>query len=143
MPEPGARNPTLFDAKTRAFSVEPRSAPETAAGDRWIGRRVGNYVVDRPLARGGMGSVYVARHPHLGREVAVKFLAQEVSAQPELAARFLAEARVTASLNHPNIVDILDFGELDGVLYYAMELLRGKSLRMVMREQRRFTVAAL
>ena len=86
-----------------------------------------------------MGSVYVARHPHLGREVAVKFLAQEICAEPELAARFLAEARVTASLNHPNIVEILDFGEVDGELYYAMELLRGKSLRAVMREKGRLS----
>ncbi len=49
----------------------------------------------------------------------------------------MAEARVTASLNHPNIVEILDFGELDGAPYYVMELLRGKSLRAVMRESGR------
>jgi serine/threonine-protein kinase len=140
----GAPQQAPFDAATKALGVETFDEPEpVSGGDRWIGKRVGNYVVDRPLARGGMGSVYVARHPHLGREVAVKFLATEVSAHPELAARFLAEARVTASLNHPNIVEILDFGELDGVLYYAMELLRGKSLRVVMGENGRFTPAAL
>jgi eukaryotic-like serine/threonine-protein kinase len=140
----GAPQQAPLDATTKAFGVETFDEPEpVSGGDRWIGKRVGNYVVDRPLARGGMGSVYVARHPHLGREVAVKFLAAEVSAQPELAARFLAEARVTASLNHPNIVEILDFGELDGVLYYAMELLRGKSLRVAMREQGRFSAEAL
>ncbi|HSU39917.1 MAG TPA: serine/threonine-protein kinase, partial [Polyangiaceae bacterium] len=134
---------SVFDAATKQIGVEPITPPESGSGDRWIGRRIGNYVVDRPLARGGMGSVYVARHPHLGREVAVKFLAQEVSAEPELAARFLAEARVTASLNHPNIVEILDFGEVDGELYYAMELLRGKSLRAVMREKGRLSGAAM
>jgi HD-like signal output (HDOD) protein len=134
---------SVFDAATKQIGVEPLAPPESASGDRWIGRRIGNYIVDRPLARGGMGSVYVARHPQLGREVAVKFLAQDVSSQPELAARFLAEARVTASLNHPNIVEILDFGELDGELYYAMELLRGKSLRAVMREQGRLSGAAM
>src|SRR5262245_1825153 len=106
--EPRMQSP--HDAPTRQVDVEPVPAPETVAGvgDRWIGKRVGNYVVDRPLARGGMGAVYVARHPHLGREVAVKFLSQ-TSSEPEMAARFLAEARVTASLNHPNIVEILDF----------------------------------
>ncbi|HTQ05643.1 MAG TPA: protein kinase [Polyangiaceae bacterium] len=133
---------SLFEAATKQLSAEPICDPE-ALGERWIGRRVGNYVVDRPLARGGMGSVYVARHPQLGREVAVKFLTQSVNAEPELAARFLAEARVTASLNHPNIVEILDFGELDGALYYVMELLRGQSLRAVMREHGKFSAAAM
>lgn len=104
-----------------------------------IGKRVGNYVIERPLARGGMGSVFVAKHPHLGREVAVKFLTQEISAIPELAERFVSEARVTANLRHPNIVDILDYGELDGRLYYVMELLRGRNLRAEMRARGRFT----
>lgn len=104
-----------------------------------IGRRVGNYVIEHPLARGGMGSVFVARHPHLGREVAVKFLSLEVSGIPELAERFVSEARVTANLRHPNIVDILDYGELDGRLYYVMELLRGRNLRAEMRAKGRFT----
>ena len=135
--------PAANDAATKIGPVEPVCEPESGPGDRWVGRRVGNYVIDRPLARGGMGTVYVARHPQLGREVAVKFLSQNVSTEPELAARFLAEARVTASLNHPNIVEILDFGELDGELYYAMELLRGKSLRAVMREQGRLSVTTM
>jgi HD-like signal output (HDOD) protein len=134
---------SLFEAATKQIGAEPLCDPETALGERWLGRRVGNYVVDRPLARGGMGAVYVARHPQLGREVAVKFLTQSVNTEPELAARFLAEARVTASLNHPNIVEILDFGELDGALYYVMELLRGKSLRGVMREQGKLTAPAM
>ncbi|HWA77352.1 MAG TPA: HDOD domain-containing protein [Polyangiaceae bacterium] len=106
-----------------------------------IGKRVGNYVIERPLARGGMGSVFVAKHPHLGREVAVKFLTQEVSAVPELAERFVSEARITANLRHPNIVDILDYGELDGRLYYVMELLRGRNLRSEMKARGRFTPA--
>ena len=134
---------SLFDAATKQVGPESLSTPEEALGDRFIGRRVGNYVVDRPLARGGMGSVYVAKHPHLGREVAVKFLGQDLSSEPELAARFLAEARVTASLSHPNVVEILDFGELDGAPYYVMELLRGKSLRVVMREHGRLSGAAM
>ena len=134
---------TMFEAATKQVDVEPFAPPATVAGDPWIGRRIGNYVVERALARGGMGAVYVARHPHLGREVAVKFVAPDVSGSPEVGLRFLSEARVTASLNHPNIVEILDFGESDGALYYVMELLRGKSLRHVMREQDKFTCAAM
>lgn len=126
----------------------PHSAAATAAageGDEGpsaaalVGKRVGNYVIERPLARGGMGSVFVAKHPHLGREVAVKFLDLEVSSRPDLAQRFLSEARITASLHHPNIVDIFDFGDLDGRLYYVMELLRGPSLRAHMRARAHFS----
>ena len=134
---------SLFDAATKQVGPEALSVPEAARPDRYVGCRVGNYVVDRPLARGGMGAVYVAKHPHLGREVAVKFLEQDLSTEPELAARFLAEARVTASLSHPNIVEILDFGELEGAPYYVMELLRGKSLRAVMREHGRLSSSAM
>ena len=104
-----------------------------------IGKHVGNYVVERTLAQGGMGSVFVARHPALGREAAVKFLGQDVESPPEMTKRFLDEARITANLRHPNIVDIFDFGELDGRLYYVMELLDGRDLSAVMRIKRRFS----
>ena len=88
----------------------PAEADEAAdrqgAPPKLVGRRVGNYVLDRPLARGGMGSVFVAKHPQLGREVAVKFLSQELSSNPDLTKRFLSEARIDASLKNTNIVDI-------------------------------------
>lgn len=106
---------------------------------RLVGRRVGNYVLDRALARGGMGSVFVAKHPQLGREVAVKFLSQELSSYPDLTQRFLSEARIAARLKHPNIVDILDFGDLEGRFYYVMELLRGHDLGVRMKERQRFS----
>jgi serine/threonine protein kinase/HD-like signal output (HDOD) protein len=105
-----------------------------------IGRRVGNYVVERALAQGGMGSVFVARHPALGREAAVKFIGHDFEAPPELMNRFLAEARITANLRHPNIVDIFDFGELDGRLYYVMELLHGFDLAALLQKQRKISV---
>jgi serine/threonine protein kinase/HD-like signal output (HDOD) protein len=98
-----------------------------------IGKSVGNYVIERALARGGMGSVFVARHRALGREAAVKFLGHDFEAPPELTTRFLAEARITANLRHPNIIDIFDFGELDGRLYYVMELLQGYDLSEFLR----------
>jgi serine/threonine protein kinase/HD-like signal output (HDOD) protein len=106
-----------------------------------IGRRVGNYVVERTLAQGGMGSVFVARHPTLGREAAVKFLGHDLEAPPELTKRFLDEARITANLRHPNIVDIFDFGELDGRLYYVMELLDGCDLSQELKRRGRFSFA--
>jgi len=93
-----------------------------------IGQRVGNYVLERPLKSGGMGSVYVAKHPALGREVAVKFLDLETGVQGEFSKRFLDEARITAGLQHPNVVNIFDFGDLNGRIYYVMELLNGRDL---------------
>lgn len=107
-----------------------------------IGKHVGNYVVERTLAHGNMGSVFVARHPTLGRQVAVKFLGKDEDLPPpELTARFLDEARITATLRHRNIIDIFDFGELEGRPYYVMELLDGLDLAQVMRVRGQFTTA--
>jgi HD-like signal output (HDOD) protein/tRNA A-37 threonylcarbamoyl transferase component Bud32 len=103
-----------------------------------LGRQVGNYVLERPLAQGGMARVFVARHPHLGREVAVKFLNPELSGDIELDQRFLQEAKVMAGLRHPNIVEIYDFGKLDHRSYYTMELLHGTDLGTVMDRKQRF-----
>lgn len=93
-----------------------------------IGKSVGNYVIEETLGSGAMGSVFLARHPKLERAAAVKFLEPHISSDPELAARFIDEARLTARLRHPNVVDIFDYGELDGRLYYVMEFLPGTDL---------------
>lgn len=98
-----------------------------------IGKRIGNYLIDRPLGRGGMAVVLVAKHPTLGREVAVKFLKPAFHGDLEMAERFLQEAKVTATLAHPNIVEILDFGEFERRPYYMMELLQGEDLRARLR----------
>jgi HD-like signal output (HDOD) protein/tRNA A-37 threonylcarbamoyl transferase component Bud32 len=93
-----------------------------------IGQQVGNYVIERPLGRGGMAVVYVARHPALGREVAVKLLSPEYKHDLDLNQRFLQEARVTAGFRHPNIVEIYDLGDIGGRAYYTMERLVGVDL---------------
>ena len=71
------------------------------------GTKLGHYEVVSSLGAGGMGEVYRARDTKLGREVAIKLLLEEVSADPERLARFDREARVLASLNHPNIARYL------------------------------------
>lgn len=96
--------------------------------DELIGKRVGNYIIDRHLGIGGMAVVFVAKHPTLGREVAVKFLKPAFAADLLMAERFLQEAKVTATLNHANVVEILDFGEYERRPYYMMELLQGEDL---------------
>ncbi len=93
---------------------------QNALGDR--------YAIERELGRGGMATVYLARDLRLGRQVAIKVV------RPELAAalgaeRFLAEIKVTANLQHPNLVPLFDSGEADGLLFYVMPFVAGESLR--------------
>jgi serine/threonine protein kinase len=98
------------------------------------GTRLGPYEILAPIGAGGMGEVYRARDPRLGREVAVKVLPAAVSSNPERMRRFEKEARAASALNHPNIVTIHDVGESDGVVFLAMELVEGRTLREVLVE---------
>jgi eukaryotic-like serine/threonine-protein kinase len=93
------------------------------------GSRLGPYQVIAPLGAGGMGEVYRARDTRLGREVAVKVLPAELSADSNRLRRFEQEARSASALNHPNIVTLHDIGFEGSVSYIAMELVDGKTLR--------------
>ncbi len=89
----------------------------------------GRYEVVGVLGEGGMGSVYQVRHTSLDRLFAMKVLRRDLANDPDLAARFMREARATASVKHPNIVAINDFGRLEGDLpYFVMENLVGQTL---------------
>src|SRR5580765_8179586 len=92
------------------------------------GTRLGPYEILGPLGAGGMGEVYRARDPRLGREVAVKVLPHAVANDPERQQRFEAEARAAGSLNHPNIVTLHDVGLSNGTPYLVTEILEGESL---------------
>src|SRR5262245_11453826 len=97
---------------------------------------MGNYVLAEILDEGGVGSVYVAEHKFLGERAAVKILheqPQNVDAE-EIANRFFQEARATRSIDHPNILKVLDFGRTEsGTLYLAMELLEGTTIANVLK----------
>jgi len=93
------------------------------------GTRIGPYEVLAPLGVGGMGEVYRARDPRLGREVALKVLPEEFSADSDRLARFEREARSASALNHPHIVTVYDVGRADSLSYIAMELVDGRTLR--------------
>ena len=81
------------------------------------------------LGRGGMGAVFAGRHEWTGRGVAVKLLNHDLASDPQMAERFLREARTAAELKHPNVVDVLDMGRADdGCVYLVLELLDGASL---------------
>jgi serine/threonine-protein kinase len=88
----------------------------------------GRYEIVREVARGGMARVYEARDPRIGREVAVKVLDRVLSEDPAFLARFEREARTIASLQHPAIVPIYDFGEQEGQSFLVMRYMRGGSL---------------
>jgi hypothetical protein len=95
---------------------EPSSAPAPASAPALSG-----YRVERPLGRGGMGSVYLAVQASLDRPVALKVLAGRLAADAEFVRRFQAEARAAAALAHPNVVTVYDVGEENGVHYLSME----------------------
>ncbi len=103
--------------------LEPQ---ESDNGDRMIGRRVGNFTIDRLLASGGMGSVYVATQDEPRREVALKLMRSGIASRSALR-RFRFEAQVLGRLHHPNIAQVFEAGSHDdgsgGVPYFAMEYL--------------------
>jgi serine/threonine-protein kinase len=98
-----------------------------------IGRAVGGrFTVQRRLGSGGMGAVYAATQHSMGRAVALKIMHPRLAAHTDAARRFVREARLAATLAHPNIVGVIDFGQdPDGTLYIAMELLEGPGLDAV------------
>lgn len=93
-----------------------------------IGRRIAKYEVRETLGTGGMGAVYRARDPALGRDVALKILPPEFASSPQRLALFKEEARAVAALNHPNIVTIYSVDEIDGLHFLTMELVNGSTL---------------
>jgi len=99
--------------------------PPNVTGERYIGK----YRVKGELGRGGMGAVYLAEQPGLGREVAIKELIPSAAADPTALKRFLQEAQVMARTSHPNLVQVHDMELMGDVNYLVLEFVRGQSLR--------------
>jgi len=107
----------------------PNDAAVDTGAELASGTEVGGYVVDGKIGEGGMGVVYGAKQPRIGKRVAIKVLARAFSSDPGVVARFEQEARVVNEIKHPNIVDVFQFGELpDKRSYFVMEWLEGEPL---------------
>src|SRR5215831_150808 len=113
MSDDGTYDPTL---------KRPSNGPP--AVDLPEGMEVGEYRVLRKIGEGGMGTVYAAVHPVIGKRVAIKLLAPALSADPSMVQRFVQEARAANQIRHRNIVDVFAFGKLEsGRHYFVMEYL--------------------
>ena len=109
----------------------PEPIEHGGAAPSLVGQTIaGRYTIERELGRGGMGAVYRAQHVTLGRAVAVKVLHPKLTADPAVSKRFDREALSASKLDHPNCVQVIDFGTTsDGMKYLVMQLLEGKELR--------------
>src|SRR5882757_3227566 len=102
------------------------------------GERFGNYELTGLIGHGGMGAVYRAVHPEIGRVVAIKVLKPELARDDGAVARFFDEARAVNAIRHEGIVDIFDLGRRpDGTVYYVMEYLAGEDLAHLLRREGR------
>src|SRR5262245_47890855 len=136
--KPCAGNPhARFDGGCQVIPTRRRRRDRLASTRHFLktqmplgpGTRLGPYEIVAPIGAGGMGEVYKARDPRLGRDVAIKVLPSTLSADAERLQRFEQEARAAAALNHPNILAVYDLGQHDGAPYIVSELLEGDTLR--------------
>jgi len=97
----------------------------------------GKYFIEATLGGGAMGRVYRGRHLALEKPIAIKVLHKRFQRDPQFASRFHREALAASRLDHPNVLRVIDFGNDNGVLYIAMELLSGRDLRTILEEERK------
>jgi serine/threonine-protein kinase len=120
-------------------ATDPGFRPSQAAtADPLVGTVIANrFQVEDLIGQGGMGKVYRARHLALDRQIVLKMLKPQLLEDPTLVGRFEREAKAASRLNHPNVIQVLDFGRLenDGTLYIVMEYVQGKDLRLVLRDE--------
>ena len=102
-----------------------------------VGQIIGNYKITAKLGEGGMGVVYLAEHPIIGRKVALKAIHPELSRNPEVVSRFMTEAKSVNQIGNEHIVDVSDFGNTpEGEFYFIMEFLQGEALADCLRRER-------
>ncbi|HVR62626.1 MAG TPA: serine/threonine-protein kinase [Polyangia bacterium] len=108
-----------------------------------VGQTIGNYKITAKLGEGGMGVVYLAEHPVIGKKVAMKAIHPELARNAEVVSRFVTEAKSVNQIGHEHIVDISDFGNTtDGEFYFVMEYLQGESMSERLKREERLPVQA-
>jgi serine/threonine-protein kinase len=116
-------------------ATPPAHGPAAVPGEPPAGR-AGRYQLEEELARGGMGAVWRARDPELGRTLAVKVLREDYRGRPDLGRRFREEAQITGQLQHPGIPPVHEVGTLaDGRPFFAMKLIKGRTLADLLSER--------
>ncbi len=118
-------------------SLSAAPAEPVPAGQLAPGRIIAGYRIEGLLGKGGMGSVYRATQLSMNRPVAFKVLASRLAGDPTFVGRFRREARAAGRLHHPNLVTVHDSGEADGLVFFSMELVEGRSLKTVIKERGR------
>jgi tRNA A-37 threonylcarbamoyl transferase component Bud32 len=126
---------SLAHGPTQA-ATEPRQTGEVGEVERLApGTVIAEYAIEKFLGAGAMGAVYEGRHPLIGKRVAIKVLRRELASTAEGAERFVREARAVNQIDHPNVIDVFGFGQLDdGRLYLVMDLVDGRSLRKLVQD---------
>lgn len=128
-------NESLVQELHSLKSIETQTPVDISVSMERLNDLFGDYEIIREIGRGGMGIVYEARQLELDRKVALKVLPLMYgSARPDAISQFRREAALAARLKHSNIIAIHDFGQIEGTLYYAMELVQGRSLRNILKE---------
>ena len=119
----------------------PVKFPENKLGP---GTVIGDFVIERALSKGGMGEVFLAKQISLDRPVALKVLQDKFLDDKEYVDSLFREARAAGKISHPNIVQAYAVGEEDGIFYFAMEFIRGETLKQILKREKKleFTMAA-
>src|SRR5512135_381742 len=124
-----AADPVNASAPTCQLDTKALSAAKSSAEDPSKDPVIGQYRIEKKLGSGGMGSVYLVQQTTVQRPAVIKVLKTQSDDKLDLAARFAIEARAASNLNHPNIVTIYNYGQMeDGTLFLAMEYLEGETL---------------
>jgi eukaryotic-like serine/threonine-protein kinase len=132
--DPAAFGDTSQSSEHDSLLREVAHISERVAGaGAFAGGKLGPYVLGRKLGQGGMGEVYEATDVRLGRKVAIKVLPPSFASSGERRRRFLREAQAASAVSHPNLTVVYDVGEDGGVVFLAMELLSGRTLREALR----------
>ncbi|TET32452.1 MAG: hypothetical protein E3J72_19510 [Planctomycetota bacterium] len=111
------------------------SAPTASGTDPLIGQEVGGCIVIEKIGQGGMGAVYRGTQTSLDRSVAIKILPPQLAENKAYIARFLRESKLVASIKHPNIVAVIDRGQVGELYYFIMEFIRGRTVRELIQDK--------